>query len=97
MQQLYDIKYSFQTQFFNRSIWGTDGTLTGTSSPSQSGLENIGNEGVLNIFYISRTRTSSPDAVLCPTQDTFLGGGGGYILFKEHSQCILSPAGSFAI
>ena len=39
----------------NRSIWPIDGTLTGTTTPSQSGTRNNGNERVLHIALISRT------------------------------------------
>ena len=38
----------------NSSIWPIDGTLTGTSSPNQSGPESNSHEGVLHILQILR-------------------------------------------
>ena len=37
----------------NSSIWPIDGTLTGTTYPSQSGSESKGNERVLHILLTS--------------------------------------------
>ena len=62
------------TQFYlgpqkiHRSIWdpkkytGLFGTLTGTTTPGQSGPRSNGNKEVLNIFQISRTLASPSDA-----------------------------------
>ena len=41
--------------------------LTFTTTPGQSGFECNGNERVLNTHQISRTGTSTLDAVSCPT------------------------------
>ena len=49
-------------------IWPIDGSLTGTTNPSQSGSESIGNEGLLHIPQTFRTGTSPSDTVKC--QDT---------------------------
>ena len=40
-----------------------DKTLTGTTTPSQSGPESNGNEGVLHTPQSSRDRASPPDAI----------------------------------
>ena len=54
--------FFFQTQFFYElifwSIQPIDGTLTGTTTPKQSGPGCNGNEGVLHISQDSRTGTS---------------------------------------
>ena len=46
--------------YLNRSIWGIDRTLTGITTPGQSGLESNDNEGVFQIF---RTGTFLSDTV----------------------------------
>ena len=43
-------------QFLKRSIKAIDGTLTGTTTPGQSRSGNNGNEGLLYILQIFRTR-----------------------------------------
>ena len=45
------------------SIWPIDGTLKGTTTLGQSGPGSNGNEDVLYILQISKTGTSSSDAV----------------------------------
>ena len=56
-----------QTQFFYElmfwSIYPIDGTLTGATTPGQSGPGINGNERVLHIPQGSRNGTSPPDAV----------------------------------
>ena len=42
---------SHTVKWLNCSIWPIDGTLIGTTTPSQSGLENNGNEGIFHIPY----------------------------------------------
>ena len=54
-------------QFFYKlkfwSIYPIDGTLTGATTPGQSGPGSNGNEGVLHIPQSSIIGTSPPDAV----------------------------------
>ena len=48
---------------FSKSIWHIDETLTGTTTPVQSGPESNGSGGLLLTFQISSTRNSKSDAV----------------------------------
>ena len=49
----------------NTSIWPMDRTLSGVTTPSQSGPESIGNEGVLHILQSSTiTGVSSSDCLV---------------------------------
>ena len=57
-------------KWLDSSVWPIDGTLTGITTPSQSGSGINSNEGVLHIWQISRTGSSSPDAFQCYTKDT---------------------------
>ena len=54
------IKYE---QFSNKSIWPIDGTLTGTTTLSQSAPGSNDNEMVLYTHQISITRGSPSNAV----------------------------------
>ena len=56
------IKFSISMQFkcWNSSIWPIDKTLSGTTTPGQSGPESDGNERVLCIPPSSRFLTSYP-------------------------------------
>ena len=49
-------------KYLNRSIESTDGTLTGTTNPGQSGPTSNGREGVFHTPQFSKTGTSSADA-----------------------------------
>ena len=49
------IEYEY---FFNRSIWPINRTVTGTTTPGQSGTRSNGNEGELNTLVIFRTGAS---------------------------------------
>ena len=66
--QLYSIKYS-NTNNFKTSIWPIDGTLTGITTPGQSGPENDRNERMLYTPKSSRTGASLPDlnSLICKT------------------------------
>ena len=44
--RLFDVKYSYLTQFANWTIGSREGTLKSTTPPSQSGLGSNANEGV---------------------------------------------------
>ena len=44
----------------NSSIWRIDRTLSGATTPSHSGPETDGNEGVLRILQISSITGTSP-------------------------------------
>ena len=76
--------------FANSSIWPIDRTLTGTTTPGQSGLGNDGNEGVLNIPLSSRPKPHH-QIIYCHIQDTFLGVSGVLTLCKRFSWHILQP------
>ena len=49
-------------KWFNSSFWPTDGTLSGTSTPDESGPGGNGNEQVLHIPQSSRAWASLSDA-----------------------------------
>ena len=66
------IQFSISPQI--SSIWPLDRTLSGTTTPGQSGLGSDGNEGVLRIPQSSITGTS-PSNCLISYQDTCWGGG----------------------
>ena len=52
------------------SLWHIDETLTGATTPEQSGVRSKGNEVVLYISQSSRTGASPSDASRCHTKDT---------------------------
>ena len=54
------------------SIWPIDDTLTGTTTPGQSGHGSRGNEQVLHVSQSSRTGASPSNVVYGHTQDTHL-------------------------
>ena len=55
-------------------IWLIDGTLKGTTTPGQSGSES-NSKGVFDTSQISRTGTSSSDAIVpYPRHPIFVGG-----------------------
>ena len=61
----------FKQIYFNSK----DGTLTGTTTLSQSGPGSNTKKRILHTSYISRTGTSLSDEVYCHTQDTPFEGG----------------------
>ena len=61
--------------FSNGSIWPIDGTLTGTTTPGQSGSESNDNEVVFHTCLNSKTGAWPWEAVLCPTLHTLFGEG----------------------
>ena len=77
--QSHDIKYCCLILITFKQIYRPiHGTLSGTTTPGQSGPGSNGNEEVFYTSQISRTRTLPPDSVYCHTQDIlvfFLGGG----------------------
>ena len=46
------------------SIWLTDRTLLGATTPDQSELGSDGNEGVIHIFQISKAGASPSDGLM---------------------------------
>ena len=46
------------------SIWPIDMTLSGTTTPGQSGPESNGNEGVLHFLQISKDGSSPSDCLM---------------------------------
>ena len=50
-------------KWLNSSIWPIDETLTGTTTTSQSGHGNNGNEGILHILQSSRIWASPLDGL----------------------------------
>ena len=74
----------------NSSIWPIDRTLSGATTPGQSGPGSNGNEGVLHIPKISSiTGASSSDGLM-----SYLGHsleGWGLTSLQRCSQCILQP------
>ena len=56
------IQFSMSTQF--SSIWPLDRTLSGATTPGQSGLGSCDNEGVLRIPKNSRITGASPSDCL---------------------------------
>ena len=68
------IQFSISTQFSSR-------TLSGATTPSQSGPERDDNEGLLRIPQSSSITGTSPSACLCHIQDT--RGGGVLSLCRE--------------
>ena len=67
--------FAYVIRIILKYLFGT-GTLTGTTSPRQSGLENDVNEEVLHIPQVFRIRASPSVGFWWNTQDTpFLVGG----------------------
>ena len=67
------IQFSISTQF--SSIWPIDSTLSGATTPGQSGLGNDRNERVLRIYQCSSIIETSPSDCLVSYQDTIWGWG----------------------
>ena len=65
---------------WNSSIWSIDRTLSGASTPSQSGPGNDGNEEVLHIHKSSNTTGGSQSACLVPYPGDSLREG--FILYS---------------
>ena len=66
------IHLSISAQF--SSIWPIERTLSGATTPSQSGPGSEGNEEVLCILQRSNITGASPSDFLVSYQDTFVGG-----------------------
>ena len=65
----------------NNSIWLIDGTLTGATTPGQSGPASNDNEGVLHILQSSRTGAPSEFSIMSRTLNPL----------QRCSQCIQQP------
>ena len=66
------IQFSINTQF--SSVWPIDKTLSGATTPGQSGPRNDGNEGVQRIFQSSSiTVTSSLDCIVPYLRHSLVG------------------------
>ena len=68
--QLYRLKYSYPILIVFNQIYLTHGTLTGTTTPVQSGPGSIKNKEELITPLSTRTRALPSDAVLSHTQVT---------------------------
>ena len=79
------IQFSISTQFF--SIWAMDRTLSGATTPNQSGPESDGNKGVLRISQSSSITGTLPSDCLV----SYLGHSleRGFTPLQRSSQCIL--------
>ena len=69
------------------SIWSIDRTLSGVSTPGQSGPWNNGNEGVFHIPQISKTRASSSDCFV-----SYPGHAWGKSYLSAEMQSVYSTA-----
>ena len=69
------IQLSISTQFKSQtvSIWSIDSTLSGATTPGQSGRGSDGNKGVLHIPQSSSINEASPYKS-CVTSRTLVGG-----------------------
>ena len=72
--------------FINKSIWPIDGTLTGTTTPGQSGTGSNGNKRVLHSPQSSRTETRY-SLVSYSGYPIFFFGGGGY---SQHNLSLIN-------
>ena len=70
------------------SIWPIDRTLSGTTTPGQSGPGSNGNEGVLHIPQSFSITGTSPSDCLVSYPGHLLGG---LTLLQRCSRCILPP------
>ena len=74
------------------SILLMEKTLSGASTPGQSGPESDGNKGVLGIPQSSSiTRTSASDFFVSQPGHSLVGGREGLSLLQRSSRCILQP------
>ena len=81
---------SFQTIQFSTSthfIWPIDRTLSGATTPRQSGARSNGDEGVLRILQSSSITGTSPSD--CYIQNTCWGRS--LTLLQRSSRCFLHP------
>ena len=72
------------------SIWPTDRTLLGATTPGQSGPGSDGNEGLLRILQSSSITGTSPSGCLVSYTGHSLRGG-GLTLQQRSNWCILQP------
>ena len=71
------------------SIWTIDSTLSGTTTPGQSGLRSNGKEGVLCIPQNSSITGTSPSDCLVSYSGHLLGG---FTLWREAVGILYSPS-----
>ena len=87
------VQFSISTQF--SSIWPINRTLSGVTTPGQSGPGSDGNKGVLRIPQSSRFTETSPSGCLVSYPRHSLGSG--LTPLQRSSQCILQPPANWAI
>ena len=88
------VLFLFQTilftriKFLNKSTWSINGTLTGTTTPSESGPESNGNEGVLHTPQFIRVGTSASyqDTFLFLRRGVWLSAGGTQLVYSQLHQ-----------
>ena len=70
----------------------TDQTLSGATTPGQSGPGSDGNEGVLRILQNSSiTRTTLSDCLVSHPGPSLCGGGGSYLSAVKQSVYSITP------
>ena len=72
------------------SIWPKDNTLSGATTPGQSGPGSNGSEGVLHIPQISKARALPSDGLMSYPGHSLVGGG-DLTPLQRCSRCILPP------
>ena len=75
----------------NSFIWSIDRTLSGATTPGQSGPGSEGDEGVLSITQSSSITGASPSNGLSHKQDTRKGDG-SYLSAEMRSVYSTAPA-----
>ena len=73
----------------NSSIWPIDKTLSGVTTPGESGPGSYGNEGVLHIPENSKTGTSLSDGLISYPENSLVVRV--LALLQRYSRCILQP------
>ena len=76
----------------NSSIWPIDRTLSGATSPDQSGPGSNGNERVLHIPQSSSITEASPSYCLVSYPEHSLAVGVSYLSTEMQSVYSLTPA-----
>ena len=84
------IQFSISTQF--SSVWLIDRTLSGATTPGQSGLGSDSNEEVLCIPQSSSMTRTPPSDCLVSYRTFFGGGGESYSSAEKQSMYSIAPA-----
>ena len=84
------IQFSISTQF--SSIWPIDRTLSGATTPDQSGPGSDSNEEVLHISQTSNITGASPSDCLVSYPGHSLAGGWGVLTPSAEMQSVYSTA-----